>query len=320
MFVSWNLFAASRALPFVAGWIGDRLLGDPEGWWHPVVSFGKAIAAGERRLNRGEQRRSKGAIFSLALIVGTYLATALLLGLAGMISEPLRIALVAVGVFYCLAGKTLASEVRMVFEAVERSTEAGRQQVSRIVGRDTSRLSPQEIRTAALETLSENLSDGVIAPMFWFLLLGLPGMMAYKMVNTLDSMIGYRSERYRDFGACAARIDDVANFVPARLTACLMLLVSGKWRHWDFVRRYGRAHASPNSGYPESALAAILDCRFGGTHDYFGQPVEKPYIGTNDRLLTSADMERAVRINERAELAMGLLVALLSFSYTLYNI
>ena len=320
MFVSWNLFAASRALPFVAGWIGDRLLGDPEGWWHPVVSFGKAIAAGERRLNRGEQRRSKGAIFSLALIVGTYLATALLLGLAGMISEPLRIALVAVGVFYCLAGKTLASEVRMVFEAVERSTEAGRQQVSRIVGRDTSRLSLQEIRTAALETLSENLSDGVIAPMFWFLLLGLPGMMAYKMVNTLDSMIGYRSERYRDFGACAARIDDVANFVPARLTACLMLLVSGKWRHWDFVRRYGRAHASPNSGYPESALAAILDCRFGGTHDYFGQPVEKPYIGTNDRLLTSADMERAVRINERAELAMGLLVALLSFSYTLYNI
>ena len=320
MFVSWNLFAASRALPFVAGWIGDRLLGDPEGWWHPVVSFGKAIAAGERRLNRGEQRRSKGAIFSLALIVGTYLATALLLGLAGMISEPLRIALVAVGVFYCLAGKTLASEVRMVFEAVERSTEAGRQQVSRIVGRDTSRLSPQEIRTAALETLSENLSDGVIAPMFWFLLLGLPGMMAYKMVNTLDSMIGYRSERYRDFGACAARIDDVANFVPARLTACLMLLVSGKWRRWDFVRRYGRAHASPNSGYPESSLAAILDCRFGGTHDYFGQPVEKPYIGTNDRLLTSADMERAVRINERAELAMGLLVALLSLSYTLYNI
>lgn len=320
MFVSWNLFAASRALPFVAGWIGDRLLGDPEGWWHPVVSFGKAIAAGERRLNRGEQRRSKGAIFSLALIVGTFLATALLLGLAGMISEPLRIALVAVGVFYCLAGKTLASEVRMVFEAVERSTEAGRQQVSRIVGRDTSRLSPQEIRTAALETLSENLSDGVIAPMFWFLLLGLPGMMAYKMVNTLDSMIGYRSERYRDFGACAARIDDVANFVPARLTACLMLLVSGKWRRWDFVRRYGRAHASPNSGYPESALAAILDCRFGGTHDYFGQPVEKPYIGTNDRLLTSADMERAVRINERAELAMGLLVALLSLSYTLYNI
>lgn len=320
MFVSWNLFAASRALPFVAGWIGDRLLGDPEGWWHPVVSFGKAIAAGERRLNRGEQRRSKGAIFSLALIVGTFLATALLLGLAGMISEPLQIALVAVGVFYCLAGKTLASEVRMVFEAVERSTEAGRQQVSRIVGRDTSRLSPQEIRTAALETLSENLSDGVIAPMFWFLLLGLPGMMAYKMVNTLDSMIGYRSERYRDFGACAARIDDVANFVPARLTACLMLLVSGKWRRWDFVRRYGRAHASPNSGYPESALAAILDCRFGGTHDYFGQPVEKPYIGTNDRLLTSADMERAVRINERAELAMGLLVALLSFSYTLYNI
>lgn len=117
--------------------------------------------------------------------------------------------------------------MKAVFEAVDRSTEEGRKQVGRIVGRDTSRLSPQEIRAAALETLAENLSDGVIAPMFWFALLGLPGMMAYKMVNTLDSMIGYKNERYLEFGQIAARLDDLANYIPARLTAWLMLAVSG---------------------------------------------------------------------------------------------
>ena len=153
----------------------------------------------------------------------------------------------------------MIDEVREVFYAVDRSLEEGRERVGRIVGRDTSQLSAQEIRTAALETLAENLSDGVVAPMFWFLLLGLPGMMAYKMVNTLDSMIGYKNERYLEFGRIAARIDDMANYIPARLTSLLMLLVSGNWSKRDFILKYGRAHASPNSGYPESALAAILD-------------------------------------------------------------
>ena len=215
------------------------------------------------------------------------------------------------GVFYCLCGKTLREEVRAVFEAVERSTDEGRRQVARIVGRDTSRLSPHEIRTAALETLAENLSDGVIAPMFWFSLLGLPGMMAYKMVNTLDSMIGYRNERYAEFGRVAARIDDVANYIPARITAGLMLLVSGNIRKGAFVCRFGKAHLSPNSGYPEAALAAILNGRFGGTHDYFGQPVEKPYIGTNERPFTTDDMRIALRVNNRVEIVAGAIVVAL---------
>ena len=148
----------------------------------------------------------------------------------------------------------------MVFEAVDRSLEEGRKQVARIVGRDTSELSAQEVRTAALETLAENLSDGVIAPLFWYILLGVPGMLAYKMVNTLDSMIGYRNERYRDFGCFAARLDDVANYIPARLTAFLMILAfprGGFWNLLKFVGMYGNQHASPNSGYPEAALAAF---------------------------------------------------------------
>lgn len=301
-----------KVIPFLGGWLADRLLGDPAGWPHPIVWFGKLISFGEKKLNRGKNRFYKGGLLTLVLVAGVYLLVHLLLYWAGLINTLFYGLLVGVGVFYCLAGKTLITEVKAVFEAVDRSVEEGRVQVGRIVGRDTSRLSPQEIRAAALETLAENLSDGVIAPMFWFAFLGLPGMMAYKMINTLDSMIGYKNDRYKDFGQVAARLDDVANYIPARLTACLMLLVSGNWNKRSFLQRFGRAHLSPNSGYPEAALAAILDCRFGGTHDYFGQAVEKPYIGLNDRSFTTEDMLIATKINSNTELAMGLLVCLLS--------
>ena len=178
--------------------------------------------------------------------------------------------------------------------------------MARIVGRDTTQLSAQEVRQAALETLAENLSDGVIAPLFFLALLGTPGMLAYKMVNTLDSMIGYRTQRYKDFGCWAAHIDDIANYIPARLTALLMVMVSGRWSLVRFVWRYGNHHASPNSGYPEAALAGILDCRFGGPHYYFGELFDKPFIGENDRSLTTADMRTAIRVNRTAEVAMVL--------------
>lgn len=302
----------SKIIPFLGGWLGDRILGDPEGWPHPVVAFGKAISYVEKRWNQGNDRALKGTLSAIALVAGVFILCLVVLNWANQIHPYLETILIGLGVFYCLAGKTLVKEVKAVFEAVDRSTEEGRQQVGRIVGRDTTSLSPQEIRAAALETLAENLSDGVIAPMFWFALLGLPGMMAYKMVNTLDSMIGYKNERYIDFGRTAAHLDDIANYIPARITAWLMLAVSGNLNKMDFVKRFGPAHASPNSGYPESALAAILDCRFGGTHDYFGKPIEKPYIGTNERTFTTDDMLTAIQINNNTELAMGLLVCLLS--------
>lgn len=296
------------ALPLLAAWLLDRWLGDPQWMPHPVVMFGKAIAFFERRLNRGEGRFLKGMLVSCLLVAGVYGLTAWLLRQAALFSPGLLLALQVLLIFYCLAGTTLVREVRMVFLAVDRSLEEGRRQVSRIVGRDTSGLSAQEVRTAALETLAENLSDGVVAPLFWYLLLGVPGMLAYKMVNTLDSMIGYRNERYRRFGCFAARLDDVANFVPARLTAFLMVLASGRLSLLGFVARYGNQHASPNSGYPESALAGILNCRFGGPHHYFGEEVWKPYIGDNDRPLTTEDMRTAIRVNRRVEGWMVLLV------------
>ena len=279
----------------------DWMLGDPVWLPHPIVWFGRVIAFCEHRLNKGHHCMLKGAVVAVILIVAVYLLVWLLPRWLDFI-----------WIFFCLAGTTLIREVKAVFLAVDRSLDEGRAQVARIVGRDTSELSAQEVRTAALETLAENLSDGVIAPLFWLALLGVPGMMAYKMVNTLDSMIGYRTERYRDFGCWAAHIDDVANYIPARLTALLMVLVSGRWSLLGFVWRYGRQHASPNSGYPEAALAGILDCRFGGPHYYFGELFDKPYIGNNERKLTTADMKKSIQVNRMTEILMVGLVVLMS--------
>lgn len=298
----------TKAISLLIGWALDLTLGDPERLPHPVVWMGKMTAAMERALNKGGHRRTKGAITALMLIASVFGAVWLLRHALHPLGTTTVAILDAIIIFYGLAGTTLIREVREVFLALDRSLDEGRSQVARIVGRDTAELTPQEVRKAALETLAENLSDGVIAPLFWLLILGTPGMMAYKMVNTLDSMIGYRTERYRDFGCWAAHIDDIANWIPARLTALLMVLAAGRPTLLRFVSRYGNHHASPNSGYPEAALAGILDCRFGGPHHYFGQLFDKPYIGDNDRELSTEDMRKAIRINRIAEVIMIILV------------
>ena len=299
-------------LPLLIGWLLDLLLGDPIWLPHPVVWFGKAIAACEHKLNRGNFRKAKGAFVAIVLIALVFALSWFLRRLLLPLPSYLLLLFDAIIIFYCLAGTTLIREVREVFLALDRSLDEGRKQVARIVGRDTSELSAQEVRTAALETLAENLSDGVIAPLFWLAILGTPGMLAYKMVNTLDSMIGYKTERYKAFGCWAAHIDDIANYIPARLTAFLMILATGELGRLRFVWKNGRNHASPNSGYPEAALAGILNCRFGGPHYYFGELFDKPFIGENDRLLTTADMKKAVRVNRTAEVIMVILVLLRS--------
>ena len=318
-----------KAITLLIGWLLDLVFGDPQRLPHPVVWFGKLIASGEKEYNKGSHRKLKGGIMAVGLILlvfGFVWALRKVLGIFALYifdgthqqvyQLPVFLWLFdVIAIFYCLAGTTLIREVREVFRAVDRSLEEGRKQVARIVGRDTSELSAQEIRTAALETLAENLSDGVIAPLFWLAIGGVPAMMAYKMVNTLDSMIGYRTERYKDFGCVAARIDDVANYIPARITALLMILphaiINFQFSIFNFVRRYGRQHASPNSGYPEAALAGILDCRFGGPHYYFGELFDKPYIGENARDLTTADMKKAVRVNRTAEVLAIIIITVI---------
>lgn len=303
-------------LTLLIGWVMDLCLGDPMSIPHPIVYMGKWIAFGEHRLNCSSHRKAKGACFVLFSIVALFCIAAALFSLPYYIFTPSStestFASVVVWVlsivllWLCLAGRTLRKEVRDVFLALDESLEKGRKQVGRIVGRDTQNLSAQEVRTAALETLAENLSDGVVAPLFWFCLLGLPGMLTYKLINTFDSMIGYKNERYGAFGCWAAHIDDIANYIPARITAFLILLAGSMYGKSRGIRRlvanirftlhYADHHASPNSGWPEAALASILDCRFGGTHDYFGEQVYKPHIGTNPRPLDTNDMHQSIRI------------------------
>lgn len=296
--------------------ICDKIWGDPQWMPHPVVFFGKVIHWGEQRMNRGKFRRLKGGLMVTVFVSLCFIACYFFMQWATIYSFP-GVVVEALMIFFCLAGTTLIRECRAVFKVLEsQGVEAGRVQVGRIVGRNTARLDEQEIKTAALETLAENLSDGVIAPLFWYALLGIPGMMTYKLINTFDSMIGYRNTRYGQFGTVAARLDDVVNWIPARITAVLMACCSAERRPWIFILRYGHAHASPNAGFPEAALAGVLNCRFGGTHDYGDTTIVKPVIGEIPCDFSMNHLRRAITINQGSEYVMILLVIVAGFLKT----
>jgi adenosylcobinamide-phosphate synthase len=297
-------------VPLLLGYFLDLLLGDPERLPHPIRLFGTTIYKGEQLLNKGSNRFWKGALLTGTLCVTAYLFFQLSSQWLLTLHPAAYLVFCTVFVYYGLANKTLIAEGKKVFHALEtQGLDAGRKQLSRIVGRDTTALTPQQIRIAVLETMSENLSDGVIAPLFYYAIAGVPGMMTYKMINTLDSMIGYRNERYEQFGKFAARLDDVVNFIPARITALLMALVSGSRRGLHFIFQYGNKHKSPNSGYPEAALAGILNTRFGGPNNYHGKLVEKPFIGINDRTVMHHEINLAGSINHKVCFVTVLLIA-----------
>ena len=298
-------------IPLLIGYLLDLILGDPEQLPHPIRVFGNLIYKGEQLLNKPGHRFAKGMLLALLLCLMTFFTFKLVGDLLLSLHSYLYLLFAGIFVFYGLANRGLIDEGRQVFQVLHaQGLEAGRKQLSRIVGRDTSTLTAQQIRIAVLETMSENLSDGVIAPLFYYALAGVPGLMTYKMINTMDSMLGYRSERYEQFGKFAARLDDVANFVPARLTALLMALVSLCWQALRFVLKYGNKHKSPNAGYPEAALAGILNCRFGGPNVYHGALVDKPYIGEQDRPIEHAEIYRVSRINHATCLAMVAIIVL----------
>lgn len=283
--------------PLIAAFTLDILLGDPRWLPHPIRAFGYAISKTEKWLNHGKHRIFKGAISSFLLIAVTW---AFFFAIQ-QTAKPYPIAFYIIAtliIFYGLANRSLIIEALKVERCLQKEgLDAARKQLSYIVGRETNKLDKNQIRTAVLETLAENLSDGVIAPLFYYAIGGFPLMMTYKMVNTLDSMIGYKNERYHKFGRFAARFDDFANFFPARITAILMTLVTMSWRGFTFIFKYGRQHSSPNAGYPEAALAGILNCRFGGPNMYHGKLVEKPFIGSHIREITHRDITKTTRIN-----------------------
>lgn len=298
-------------IPFVAGFVLDLLIGDPHRLWHPIRLFGSIISYLEKKLNHGNKRILKGGLMTLGLIVSVYFVFAHVFNYLCCNYGYTYLVLASIFVFYGLANRSLIQEALKVEKALnEGGVEAGRKQLSYIVGRDTSQLNANQIRTAVLETLSENLSDGVIAPMIYYLVGGVPLMFTYKMINTLDSMIGYKNDRYLYFGRVAANIDDFVNYLPARITAFLMVLVSLSWRGLRFTWKYHRCHSSPNAAWPEAALAGILDCRFGGPNIYHGKIVKKPYIGSNSREITPKDIKKAVYVNLGTSIFLFLTIAI----------
>ena len=301
-------------LPLIAGYLLDLAFGDPRTIPHPVVGFGNMISWAERHFNCGRFRKWKGAVVALSFPL-----------FVGMIGWGITVGTLAVGdwcfcivasvfVFYGLANHSLIQEGREVIDTLKKQgVEAGRRRLSWIVGRDTSELSPKEIYTAVLETMAENLSDGVVAPLFYYALGGFPAMMAYKMVNTLDSMIGYKDERYRQFGCMAARLDDVLNYIPARLTALFMALVAYRPGLFRFIFRYCHQHASPNSAQTEAVCAGALQVQLAGDAYYFGKLYPKETIGDDVRPIEPKDILRAGNLMDGAALLTLLVFGLLKY-------
>ncbi len=287
----------NAVIPLIIGILLDTLLGDPHWLPHPIRLFGRTITLFEKNFNIGNYRKLKGFVTTLILTVTTFGVFFLVVTRLQHIDYAYMI-FSGLFVFYGLANRSLITEALKVERTLTNDgLAAGRKQLSYIVGRDTKSLSENQIRTAVLETLAENLNDGVIAPLFYYAIGGVPLMMTYKMVNTLDSMIGYKNSRYKNFGFTAAKLDDILNFIPARITALLMVTITFSKRGFSYIFKYGNKHSSPNAGYPEAALAGILNCRFGGSNIYHNKLVEKPHIGIDNREITNKDIHKACIIN-----------------------
>jgi adenosylcobinamide-phosphate synthase len=265
-------FALSLAM------ILDALLGEPKWLWdrlpHPAVLIGRLIGWADRRMNHGAGRKAKGVILLFALVVGS--------GVLGLILEQIPVVDIVLGAIL-LAHKSLIQHVKAVARALETSLADGRASVAMIVGRDTVDMDAPAVSRAAIESAAENFSDGVIAPAFWFLLLGLPGILIYKAVNTADSMIGYRTDQYRDFGWASARFDDLLNLIPARLTAVLLFPWGKPLSLWRSITTEARRHRSPNAGWPEAALSRSLGVALSGPRAYHGTMRDYPWVNPQGR-------------------------------------
>ena len=289
-------FALYSALAVLLGFLLDLLLGDPQGWPHIVRGFGKMISALEKRLYPMKHKAWAGFLLVLCMVILSALLPAALLAAAWYLSPWAYLLLETLLCWQLLAVKSLRTESLRVYEAlVQKDLPGARRAVARIVGRDTHRLDEAGVTRAAVETVAENTSDGVAAPLFWILLGGSVLGCVYKAINTMDSMIGYKNETYLTFGRCAARLDDGANYLPARLCALTMIAAAflrglnakGAVRIW---RRDRRNHASPNAAQTEAVMAGALNVRLAGDAWYFGTRHEKPYIGDDIRPIEPGDI------------------------------
>lgn len=294
----------NHMLPILLGFLLDLLLADP-GWMpHPVIYMGRAISYLEKALRKAFPKtdageRAAGRVLAAVLPVGTLVLTGAVCWGAGSIHPVLGLAVETVWCWQALALKGLASEAKAVYvRLAQQDLPGARTQVARIVGRDTQELTEAGVTRAAVETVAENFSDGVAAPLFYMLLGGAPLALCYKAVNTMDSMVGYKNERYLNFGRAAARLDDVANFIPSRLAALVFIAAAALTGEnaknaWIIWRRDRFNHASPNSAQTESVCAGALGIQLAGPAYYFGQRCEKPTIGDSLREVQPEDILRA---------------------------
>lgn len=310
-FFKWNIAA------MLIGFALDLCIGDPEGWPHPVIWIGKYISFMEKKLRArgGNLRRSAVGLTASTVLLSMAATAVVLFVLSALGKIPLLIGMSLIS-WTCISAKCLAREGRGVAQALRISLERGRKQVGRIVGRDTSCLSEEEIIKATVETVAENTTDGVIAPMLCLILGGPILAMGFKAASTLDSMVGYLDEKYRDIGWSSAKLDDVLNFIPARLTGTLMCLVAPLCRldgrnALRILRRDHANHLSPNCAWSEAAAAGALHVQLGGTHTYFGKPIEKPTIGDDDRPVESDDILRTNRLLYATACLLALIAAIL---------
>ena len=289
------------AAVFLGAYIIDIIIGDPRWFPHPVVIIGKAVRFLEGKIRRTSLigRKKGGIILCFAVVIPVYFITWGIVEGCFFINSLFGMIVTALLAFLTLATRSLYDESKVVLTALNRGNiEEARKNLSMIVGRDTENLDEQGICRAVIETVSENLSDGIVAPMFYLALGGVPLAMAYKAVNTLDSMVGYKNERYAEIGWFSAKMDDMANWIPARLTGFIIVAVSFILRlnlrdSWKIMRRDGRNHSSPNSGISEAAVAGSLGIQLGGENRYFGEIVRKPTIGDAAKKIDRSDVKKA---------------------------
>mgnify|MGYP001394415022 CR=1 FL=1 len=271
----------------------DALTGEPRWLWsrlpHPAVVMGNIIAKLSYRLNRAPGQKIKGIILVISLVIGGGVLGALLAEL-GALAEIIVATIL-------LAQKSLMQHVQNVGQSLRMSLSAGRRSVAMIVGRDTAQMDKTQVARAAIESAAENFSDGIVAPVFWFAIAGLPGLIIYKVINTADSMVGYKNKSYIDFGWATARLDDVINWVPARMSALGIWLLTGCTTPWPTLARDAKLHRSPNAGWPEAAMAHALGISLSGPRSYEGKMQEFSWVNVLGRKnIGPVDIDKAIRI------------------------
>ncbi|MFV1874236.1 adenosylcobinamide-phosphate synthase CbiB [Nioella sp.] len=288
----------------------DAVMGEPRWLWsrvpHPAVLMGRIIGWCDARFNVFPQWHN-GVLVVMALVAGA--------GLLGAVIEALPLGWLwsLIGAAILLAQKSLVQHVQAVADGLRYGVGEGRRAVAMIVGRDTSGMDEPAVARAAIESAAENFSDGIIAPAFWYLIGGLPGILIYKVVNTADSMIGYRTPRHEDFGWAAARLDDVLNWIPARITAGLIALAFWSARSLDVIRQDARLHRSPNAGWPEAAMAGVLDVALSGPRSYHGETRDYPWVnGSGNPDIGVAEVEAAISVLWRVWAAFAALTLVLA--------